>query len=112
MQPDTEIENGAAAGQAGLGRQILLAVGGTVVILSAGIGWFVGSNGSVELTEAAVLGTNLTIPVTPLAVALYGVAVSTLLLGSLFGLVEFASRLEDDEVESSDGERIEHDRSR
>jgi len=74
----------------------MLGVGATVVALSGGIGWLVGSNGAVELSEAAVLGTGVTIPVTPAAVALYGIAVSTLLLGTLFGLVELASRLEGD----------------
>ena len=86
----------AEAGRAGLGRKIMLVVGATVVLLSGGIGWLVGSNGAVELSEAAVLGTGVAIPVTPAAVALYGIAVSTLLLGLLFGLVEFASRLEGD----------------
>lgn len=78
----------------GLGRRILLAVGGIVVVLSGGIGWIVGSNGALEV--AAVLGTGFTIPVTPATVALYGVVVSTAILGGLFGLVELASRLEAD----------------
>jgi len=73
----------------------MLWVGAIVVVLSAGIGWLVGSNGSVEVSDAAILGTSMTIPVTPAAIALYGVVVSVLLLGALFGLVELASRLED-----------------
>lgn len=80
------------AGTPGLGRRILLAVGAVVVVLSGGIGWLVGSNGALE--TAAVLGTGFTIPVTPGTVALYGLVVSTTLLGGLFGLVELASRLE------------------
>lgn len=79
-------------GTPGLGRRILLAVGAIVVLLSGGIGWLVGSNGALE--TAAVLGTGFTIPVTPGTVALYGIVVSTTILGGLFGLVEFASRLE------------------
>jgi formate hydrogenlyase subunit 3/multisubunit Na+/H+ antiporter MnhD subunit len=109
VQSDTAVEDGAVTGQAGLGRRIMLAVGGTVVLLSAAVGWFVGSNGSAELADAAVLGTNLTIPVTPLAVALYGVGISTLLLGGLFGLVELASRLEDDDVGTNESERVDRD---
>lgn len=85
---------GDASGDPGLGRRILLAVGGIVVVLSGGIGWIVGSNGALEV--AAVLGTGFTIPVTPATVALYGVVVSTTILGVLFGLVELASRLEAD----------------
>ncbi len=72
----------------------MLAVGAIVVVLSGAIGWLVGSNGAVAISEAAVLGTNLTIPVTPAAVAFYGLVVSTALLSLLFGLVEFASRAE------------------
>ena len=93
----------AEAGRPGLGRKIMLGIGATVVLLSGGIGWLVGSNGAVELSEAAVLGTEVTIPVTPAAVALYGIVVSTLLLGLLFGLVELASRLEGDAGNSNAG---------
>lgn len=94
---DVATDGGSASdvsGDPGLGRRILLAVGGIVVLLSGGIGWIVGSNGALE--AAAVLGTGFTIPVTPGTVALYGVVVSTAVLGGLFGLVELASRLEAD----------------
>ena len=80
------------AGTPGLGRRILLAVGAIVVVLSGGIGWLVGSNGALD--TAAVLGTGFTIPVTPGTVALYGLVVSTTILGGVFRLVELASRLE------------------
>jgi len=86
---DVATDGGSASdvsGDPGLGRRILLAVGGIVVLL--------GSNGALE--AAAVLGTGFTIPVTPGTVALYGVVVSTAVLGGLFGLVELASRLEAD----------------
>jgi hypothetical protein len=85
-------ESAEPAGTPGLGRRILLGVGGVVVLLSAGIGWLVGSNG--QLSDAAVLGTGITVPVTPAAIALYGVVVSTAILGTLFGLVELVSRRE------------------
>ena len=93
---DDGVTDGATdtSGDPGLGRRILLTVGATVILLSGGIGWLVGSNGAIE--TAAVLGTGLTIPVTPGSVALYGLAVSAAILGVLFGLVELASRLEDD----------------
>ena len=88
----TDGETADPTGTPGLGRRILLAVGVTVIVISGGLGWFVGSNG--ELSDAAVLGTGFAIPVTPGALALYGIVVSTALLGGLFGLVELASRLE------------------
>ena len=91
---DGDAGDRAAGGDPGLGRRILLSVGAVVIGLSGGIGWFVGSNG--QLSDAAVLGTGFAIPVTPGAIALYGVVVSTAILGGLFGLVELASRLEGD----------------
>ena len=94
---DTATDGGAtdATGIPGLGRRILLGVGALVFAISGGLGWFVGSNG--QLSDAAVLGTGFAVPVTPGALALYGIAVSTALLGGLFGLVELASRLEGDD---------------
>jgi hypothetical protein len=91
---DGDAGDRTAGGEPGLGRRILLSVGAVVIVLSGGIGWFVGSNG--QLSDAAVLGTGFAIPVTPGAIALYGVVVSTGILGGLFGLVELASRLEGD----------------
>jgi hypothetical protein len=93
---DTATDGNAAdaTGSPGLGRRILLGVGALVVVISGGLGWFVGSNG--QLSDAAVLGTGFTVPVTPGALALYGVVVSAAILGGLFGLVELASRLEGD----------------
>jgi hypothetical protein len=82
------------AGTPGLGRRILLGVGVIVVVISGGLGWFVGGNDA--LNDAAVLGTGFVIPVTPGALALYGIVVSTTILVALFGLVELASRLEGD----------------
>jgi len=81
-------------GTPGLGRRILLSVGALVIVISGGLGWFVGSNG--QLRDAAVLGTGITVPVTPVALAAYGIVVSTVILGGLFALVELASRIEAD----------------
>ncbi|RLM57669.1 hypothetical protein DVK02_07015 [Halobellus sp. Atlit-31R] len=74
----------------------MLGLGVTIVAISGGVGLFVGGNGAESASEAAILGTSLSIPLTPIAVALYGVVVSTLVLTVLFGLVEYVSRLEDD----------------
>ena len=85
----------AAPGRPGLGRKILLGVGASVIAISGVVGWIIGSNGAEAVPESTILGTGLTIPTTPVAMGLYGMAVATLLLGTFFGLVELASRLED-----------------
>ncbi|MGQ4555060.1 DUF7520 family protein [Halobellus sp. GM3] len=82
-------------GRPGLGRKILLSVGASVVAISGIVGWIVGSNGAEAVPESTLFGTGLSIPTTPTTFALYGVVVSALILGVLFGLVELASRLED-----------------
>jgi hypothetical protein len=76
------------------GRPILLAVAVSVVLLSGLIGFFVGSNGSVVGPEASLFGL-VTVPTTPATMAGAGMGLAVLLLGTLFGLVELASRLED-----------------
>ena len=84
-----------AAGRPGLGRAILLVVGAGVVALSGIVGWIIGSNGAEAVPETTILGTGLSVPTTPGTLALYGVVLSALVLGTLFALVEFASRVED-----------------
>lgn len=76
------------------GRPILLAVGVSVVLVSGLIGFFVGSNGSVVGPEARLFGL-VTVPTTPATMAAAGMVLAVLLLGTLFALVELASRLED-----------------
>jgi hypothetical protein len=76
------------------GRPILLAVAASVVLVSGLIGFFVGSNGSVVGPEATLFGL-VTVPTTPATMAGAGMLLAVLLLGTLFGLVELASRLED-----------------
>jgi hypothetical protein len=90
-------EPGKPTGTPGLGRKILLAVGVSVIVISGFVGAIIGGNGAAVVPESAILGTALTIPTSPVAMALYGMAVATLVLGTLFGLVELASRLEDAE---------------
>lgn len=93
----TEPSSGTATGVAD-GRPILLAVGVSVVLVSGLIGFFVGSNGSVVGPEATLFGI-VTVPTTPATMAGAGMVLSVLLLGTLFGLVELATRLENAESE-------------
>ncbi|KAB1188383.1 MULTISPECIES: hypothetical protein [Haloferax] len=76
------------------GRNILLLVGATVVVISGILGVFIGENGGQVTAEVSLFGV-LSLPTSPLAFSLYGMVVSALVLAVLFGLVEFASRLED-----------------
>jgi hypothetical protein len=92
--PDTTEPDGDPPGHPGLGRTILIAVGASVVALSGIVGWIVGSNGASTVPETTIVGTGLSVSTTPWTLALYGVAVSVLVLGTLFGLVELASRAE------------------
>ncbi|MFB6090475.1 MAG: hypothetical protein ABEJ97_05390 [Halobellus sp.] len=97
MQSDPNadaVPEDAAPGRDGLGRRILLVVGASIVVISGGVGWLVGSNGAAVASEIAILGSGVTIPVTAPAIALYGVVISSAILGALFGLVEAASRAE------------------
>lgn len=89
----TESSSGAATDVAD-GRPILLAVGVSVVLVSGLIGFFIGSNGSVVGPEATLFGV-VTVPTTPATMAGAGMVLSVLLLGTLFGLVELATRLEE-----------------
>jgi hypothetical protein len=73
------------------GRRILLVVGASVVAISGILGLFVGENGKQVAASIDFYGL-VSIPTTPLAVSLYGMVLSAVALGVLFGLVEFASR--------------------
>lgn len=96
MPPESESAVEAPAGREGLGRSILLAVGVGVVATSGLLGFFIGSNGAEAVPETSLLGGLLVLPTTPLSMTLYGVVLSTVLLAALFGLVELASRMEDE----------------
>ncbi|KTG30867.1 DUF7520 family protein [Haloferax profundi] len=76
------------------GRNILLLVGASVVVISGILGVFIGENGG-QVTEAVTLFGVLSLPTSPLAFSLYGMVVSALVLAVLFGLVEYVSRLEE-----------------
>ncbi|WP_411963498.1 hypothetical protein [Haloferax sp. YSMS24] len=76
------------------GRDILLLVGASVVLISGILGVFIGANGGQVVAEVTFFGL-LSLPTSPVAFSLYGMVVSALVLAVLFGLVEFASRLED-----------------
>ncbi|WP_410764567.1 hypothetical protein [Haloferax sp. DFSO60] len=73
------------------GRRILLLVGLSVVAISGILGLFIGENGKQVATSIDLYGI-VSVPTTPLAVSLYGIIISAVALGVLFGLVEFASR--------------------
>ena len=91
---DTNQPKPSPQGQPGLGRRILLTLGGIVIILSAGIGWIVGSNAAQTVARIKILNTPVAIPITPLSLSLYGILVSSLFITVLFGLVLIASRIE------------------
>nr|WP_241429812.1 hypothetical protein [Haloferax larsenii] len=76
------------------GRRVFLVIGVSVVLISGILGVFIGENGG-QVTESIQLFGVLSLPTTPVAFALYGMVVSVFALGALFGLVEFASRLEE-----------------
>ncbi|RDZ61621.1 hypothetical protein C5B90_18500 [Haloferax sp. Atlit-12N] len=75
------------------GRRILFIVGASVVAISGILGVFIGENGGQVAAEISLFGL-LSLPTTPLAFSLYGMVLSAALLGVLFGLVEYASRVE------------------
>jgi hypothetical protein len=84
-------ESDTQPGIAGLGRRILLGLGGGMIVLGGILGVIVGGNGGDTVAQLSVPGP-LTVPVTPLAMALYGMTVVGLALGSLYGLLTIASR--------------------
>jgi len=81
-------EDALQPGVAGLGRRILLALGGFVVLLGGALGFIVGANSAGELTVIEPL----TVPLTPLAMAGYGMGVVAVAIAALYGAVSFASR--------------------
>ncbi|QIB74553.1 hypothetical protein GL213_08190 [Halogeometricum borinquense] len=93
-ETDTAVE--MPTGQEGLGRSILIAVGASVVATSGIIGFFIGNNGSEVVSEIPLFGGLIVLPTTPVSMTLYGIVLSTIVLVCLFGLVELASRMEDD----------------
>ena len=70
----------SAPGVSGRGRTILL-------------GFFVGANGGEALSELSLFGV-LTVPVSPLAMTLYGMLVVAVAVSLLYGAVSLASRFD------------------
>lgn len=87
-------ETDAASGEV-FGRQILIALGMGMILLGGVLGFIVGANGGGTVPELSVLGV-LTVPVTPGAMGLYGMAVVSLALGGLYVLLSLASRYDTD----------------
>jgi|AntRauTorcE11898_2_1112593.scaffolds.fasta_scaffold00235_7 hypothetical protein len=76
------------------GRRFLLALGGFVIILGGVLGFVVGANGGGDImSELSVFGL-LTVPLTPVAMTLYGMITITVAIGVLYGAVELASQYE------------------
>jgi hypothetical protein len=75
------------------GRRVFLLVAGFVVLVGALIGLFVGANSAERGTDVTVLGS-VTLPTSPVAVAVYGGLLAAVVMVVLFGAVEAASRLE------------------
>jgi len=86
-------DEGTQPGVSGLGRQILLALGGVGVLIGGLLGFVVGANSADETGEITVGGL-FVVPITPGAMTLYGMAVVGLALLGLFGLISLASRFD------------------
>lgn len=71
----------------------MLLVGAAVVAVAGVVGFIVGANG-VGRPGIEVFGV-ATLPATPVAVAVYAMALATAVLAALFAAVELASRIED-----------------
>lgn len=84
-------DDASQPGVTGLGRRILLGLGGLMVILGGCLGFIVGANGGETLSEISVGGV-LTVPVSPGAMAIYGMVVIAVAIGILYGAVSLASR--------------------
>ncbi len=87
------IDEGTQPGVSGLGRRILLALGGVGVLIGGLLGFVVGANSTDPAGEITVGGL-LTVPITPGAMTLYGMAVVAVALVGLFGLISLASRFD------------------
>lgn len=77
--------------ETGSGRRYLIGAAVTVVLFAGVAGVVLGSNSPAS--SATFLGV-LALPVTPLALGLYGVLLAGTVVTTLFGLVTVASRLE------------------
>lgn len=90
---DTPGHEGTQPGVDGLGRRILLVVGAGTVLLGGFLGLFIGASGAEQVSEITVLGV-LTVPMTPWAMAGYGIVVVTLVIIGLYGLISVAARFD------------------
>jgi len=81
----------SAPGVSGLGRRILLGLGGGMILLGGLLGFIVGGNGGETLRELTLFGV-LTVPVSPVAMTLYGMIVIAVAISLLYGAVSLASR--------------------
>lgn len=84
-----------AAADSVLGRRLLLPLGGGLILLGGFLGVVVGANGAETVPELTLFG-QLTVPVTPATMGLYGMVVVALALGGLYALLTIASRYDTD----------------
>lgn len=76
------------------GRRLFLLVAPVVVVLCGVVGALVGANAAERGAAVVVFGV-LTLPASGLVVGAFAALLATVVLASLFGLVELASRLDD-----------------
>ena len=86
-------DEGSQPAVSGLGRRILLALGGGCVLIGGLLGFVVGANSGGELTEITVGGL-VAVPLSPGAMTLYGMAVVAIAVSALYGLISIASRFD------------------
>lgn len=88
------VEGSSATAEAS-GRPYLLGAAAVVTLFVAAASYVVAANNAVE--AVTVFGL-VSLPGSPPAMAAYGATLALLILGTLFGLVSVASRLDDDAV--------------
>ncbi|WP_458190876.1 DUF7520 family protein [Haladaptatus sp. NG-WS-4] len=78
-------------------RPVFLVTGAFVVLAAGGIGFVVGTTGQNRGKTMAVFGVSL-FEMSPVTMALFGMALTAVVLVLLFGLVSYASRFDTDRV--------------
>lgn len=87
---ETETETGSNAGFRPRGRRVVLVLYATIVAITGLTGYLLGSIGPDGLRPVSFLGL-LTLPPTPLGLALYGVLTLGLGLGVVLALVAYVA---------------------
>jgi hypothetical protein len=90
-----ETERPAAVESDGDARRYLYGAAATVVVFAGIAGYTLGANSPVD---TARLASTVTLPVSGLSLAAYGVVFAGLLVVGIFGVVRFLSQFDDDAV--------------